>query len=71
MGDCMSADPTQSQTAGAGGFTLTELETYWEQTHRQIAEARGPAGAIVEANPKLMNLFDDFAHSPHNVGPRD
>ena len=58
----MSAETRPSHTAVAGGFTLTELETYWEQTHRQIAQARGPAGAIVEANPKLVNLFDDFAH---------
>lgn len=43
-------------------FTLGELETYWQQTHRQIADEQGAAGAIVETHPWLVTQFDDFAH---------
>jgi 2-polyprenyl-3-methyl-5-hydroxy-6-metoxy-1,4-benzoquinol methylase len=48
--------------ASATSLTLRELETYWEEAHGQIARESGPASAIVEDNPRLVNLFDDFAH---------
>jgi ubiquinone/menaquinone biosynthesis C-methylase UbiE len=50
------------RAAAAGSFTLRELETYWQETHRQIAQERGLAPAIVEGNPWIVNRFDDFAH---------
>jgi len=46
----------------AAGLTLRELESYWQETHRQIAQERGLAPGIVEAHPWLVNRFDDFAH---------
>jgi len=45
-----------------GTFTLQELEGYWGDVHRQIAREQSPGAAIVEANPRLVNLFDDFGH---------
>lgn len=51
--------PTETRE---GGFTLGELERYWEETHRQIAREQDAASAIVEGHPRLVNLFDDFAH---------
>ena len=46
----------------AGSFTLTELQAYWQDTHRQIAQEHGLSPSIVEAHPWLVNRFDDFAH---------
>jgi len=60
----MSAAGRNAPPIGAadGGFTLNELEHYWQQTHHQIACEQDAASAIVEAHPRLVNLFDDFAH---------
>jgi ubiquinone/menaquinone biosynthesis C-methylase UbiE len=60
----MNAHSTKplSQRTGGGSFTLGELASYWEATHRQIAREQGAASAIVEGNPRLVNQFDDFAH---------
>jgi len=60
----MSAPAQDASPAGASATSLTlrELETYWEEAHQQIAREQGPASAIVEGNPRLVNLFDDFAH---------
>lgn len=60
----MSAPGRDSPPSGARteGFSLRELEAYWEEAHGLIARERGSASAIVEGNPHLVNLFDDFAH---------
>lgn len=60
----MSAPGRDASPRGtaAGSFTLRELETYWQETHRQIAQERGLAPAIVEGHPWVVNRFDDFAH---------
>jgi ubiquinone/menaquinone biosynthesis C-methylase UbiE len=60
----MNAARRDGSTAAVreSGFTLKELETYWEKTHGKIAREQRPAQAIVEGNPRLVNLFDDFAH---------
>jgi len=50
------------ETRAAGSFTQRELEAYWQQTHREIAEVHGLGPAVVEGHPRLVNLFDDFAH---------
>jgi 2-polyprenyl-3-methyl-5-hydroxy-6-metoxy-1,4-benzoquinol methylase len=60
----VSAAGKNAQRVGARGegYTLGELQQYWEQTHQQIAREQDAESAIVEAHPRLVNLFDDFAH---------
>ena len=60
----MSAPARDGSPRGtpAGSFTLPQLETYWQETHRQIAQEHGLAPAIVEGHPWFVNRFDDFAH---------
>lgn len=46
----------------ASKFDLNELQTYWQQVHRDLTGQQSASCLIVENNPALVNRFDDFAH---------